>query len=90
MFQRLYDILYEFKEYVILSVLIVVSLVLMAMNDNSQIKQIRSIATVVFGGVQEQLSFIPTYFGLKAENELLHQINIELADEAMSTEVRDN
>jgi rod shape-determining protein MreC len=54
----------------------------MAMNDNPQIKQIRAISTVIFGGVQEQLSFIPTYFGLKAENELLHHINIELADEA--------
>ena len=82
MFQRLYDILYEFREYAILAVLIVVSFVLMAMNDNPQIKQIRAISTVIFGGMQEQLSFIPTYFGLKAENELLHHINIELADEA--------
>ena len=81
MFQRLYDILYEFREYALLSVFIIVSFVLMAMNDNPQIKQIRAITTVVFGGVQEQLSFIPTYFGLKAENELLHHINIEFADE---------
>jgi rod shape-determining protein MreC len=82
MLQRLYDILYEFREYAILSVLIIASLVLMAMNDNPQIKQIRSISTVLFGSVQEQLSFIPAYFGLKAENELLHHINVELADEA--------
>jgi rod shape-determining protein MreC len=82
MFQRLYDILYEFREYALLAVLIVVSLVLITMNDNPQIKQIRSISTVVFGSVQEQLSFIPAYFGLKSENELLHHINVELADEA--------
>jgi rod shape-determining protein MreC len=82
MFQRLYDILYEYREYAILSVFIVASLLLLAMNDNSQVKQIRAISTVIFGGVQEQLSFIPTYFGLKTENELLHHINIELADEA--------
>jgi len=82
MLQRLYDILYEFREYAILSILIVVSLVLIAMNDNPQVKQIRAISTVVFGVAQEQISFIPTYFGLKAENELLHHTNIELADEA--------
>ena len=82
MLQRLYDILYEFREYAILAVLIVTSFVLMAMNDNSQVKQLRAISTVIFGGVQDQFSFIPTYFGLKAENELLHHINIELADEA--------
>ena len=82
MLQRLYDILFEFREYAILSVFIVTSFVLMALNDNPQIKQIRAISTVIFGGVQEQLSFIPAYFGLKEENELLHHINIELADEA--------
>jgi rod shape-determining protein MreC len=82
MLQRLYDILYEFREYAILSVLIAASLILIAMNDNPQIKQIRAISTVVFGGVQEELSFIPAYLGLRAENELLHHINVELADEA--------
>jgi rod shape-determining protein MreC len=82
MLQRLYDILYGFREYAILSLLIVASFVLMATNDNPQVKQIRAISTVIFGGIQEQLSFIPTYFGLKEENELLHHINIELADEA--------
>jgi rod shape-determining protein MreC len=56
-------------------------MILMSLNDNPQIKRIRSISTVAFGIIQEQLSFIPTYFGLKAENELLHRINIELADE---------
>jgi len=82
MLQRLYDILYEFREYALLAVFIITSFVLMSMNDNPQIKQIRAIATVIFGGVQEQVSFIPTYFGLREENELLHHINMELADEA--------
>jgi len=82
MLQRLYDILYEFREYALLAVFIITSFVLMSMNDNPQIKQIRAIATVIFGGVQEQVSFIPTYFGLKEENKLLHHINMELADEA--------
>jgi rod shape-determining protein MreC len=82
MFQRLYDILYEFREYAILALLIVVSFILIAMNDNPQVKQIRAISTVLFGSMQETLSFIPSYFGLKAENDLLHHFNIELADEA--------
>ena len=82
MLQRLYDILYEFREYALLSVLIVVSLILIAINDNPQIKQIRAISTVVFGGIQEELGFIPMYIDLKDENELLHHINVELADEA--------
>jgi rod shape-determining protein MreC len=82
MLQRFYDILYEFREYAILIGLVVLSIFLMSLNDNPQIKQIRAISTVVFGVMQEKLSFIPTYFGLKSENELLRHINIELADEA--------
>ena len=82
MLQRFYNILYEFREYVILTGLVVLSLLLMSLNDNPQIKQIRTISTVVFGVMQEKLSFIPTYFGLRSENELLRHINIELADEA--------
>jgi rod shape-determining protein MreC len=81
MLQRLYDNLYEFREYIILTGLVVLSIFFMALNDNPQVKQIRAISTVVFGVMQEKLSFIPTYFGLKSENELLRRINIELADE---------
>jgi rod shape-determining protein MreC len=81
MLQRIYDILYEFREYAILTILIVISIILMALNDNPQVKQIRAISTVVFGVMQEKISFIPTYFGLKAENELLRKENIGLADE---------
>ena len=74
MLQRLYDLLYEYREYAILCGLIVLSLILMSLNDNSQVKRIRAISTVIFGTVQSQLSFIPTYFGLKSENELLRRI----------------
>ena len=80
--ERVYNILFALKEYVILSFLIIVSLVLLTLNDNAQIKSIRSIATVILGVGQDQLSFISSYFGLKRENELLRRVNIELADQA--------
>ncbi len=82
MFKRLYNLALIFKEYAVLSLLLVVSLVLMALGDNSQIRHIRSVATVAFGVVQEQLSFIPRYFGLRSENDMLRRVNIDLADEA--------
>jgi rod shape-determining protein MreC len=82
MLQRLYDLLYEFKEYALLAGLIVVCLLLMGLNDNTQVKHVRSIATVTFGVIENQFGFIPSYFGLRAENELLRRVNMELADEA--------
>jgi rod shape-determining protein MreC len=81
MIERLYDILYKYREYAILTGLVTLSFALMALNDAPQIKRIRSISTVVFGVVQEQLSFIPTYFHLQSENEYLRRNNVELMDE---------
>lgn len=82
MFKRLYNIALVFKEYAVLSVLLVVSLILMALGDNAQIRHIRSVATVAFGVIQEQISFIPRYFALRSENDMLRQMNIDLSDEA--------
>lgn len=81
MLQRIYNILYEFRAYALLSLLIIISLILMTLNDNPQMKQLRAVSTVIFGLMQEPLSFIPTYLGLKSENELVRRMNIELTDE---------
>ena len=82
MLQRLYDILYQFKEYAVLAGLIAASLILLALNDNPQVKHIRTLATVAYGLAQEQLIFIPNYFSLESENQLLRRTNVELADQA--------
>jgi len=81
MIQRLYDILFQFKEYAVLTLFIAVSLVLLAVNDNPQVKRLRSMATVSFGLIQQQVIFIPNYFSLERENTMLRRTNIELADE---------
>lgn len=82
MFERLYNLLLLFKEYLILSALVVVSFIFLSLNDNPQLKRLRSISAVFLGLAQDQLSFIPTYLRLKSENELLRRVNVELADEA--------
>ncbi len=81
MLQRLYQLLLFFKEYVILSGLIVLSLILLALNENAQLKRIRSMASVSFGVLQQQVAFIPEYFNLRHENEVLRRMNVELAAE---------
>ncbi len=82
MFKRLYNLVLLFKEYAVFSLLLVVSLVLMTLNDNTQIRHIRGVATVVFGVAQEQLAFLPRYFSLRKENDILRRMNVDLADEA--------
>lgn len=82
MIRRIYNLILLFKEYAVLSILLVASLVLMALNDNTQIRHIRGVATVVFGVVQDQVAFIPRYFSLRRENDILRRMNVDLADEA--------
>lgn len=82
MLQRLIDLLFMFREYVVLAGCIAVSLILLTLNDNPQIKRIRTIATVVTGTVGHELGFITSYVGLKGENAVLRRVNVELADEA--------
>jgi rod shape-determining protein MreC len=82
MIRRIYNFLLLFREYAVFSLLLVVSLILMALNDNTQIRHIRGVATVMFGLVQEELAFIPRYFSLRSENDILRRMNVDLADEA--------
>jgi len=82
MIRRIYDVLFLFKEYVLLATLVLLSIGMIALNDNVQVRRIRTVATVAFGVVEDRLSFIPTYFGLRSENALLRRINVSLADEA--------
>ena len=82
MLQRLYDIIIAFREYVVLTLCIALSLVFLALNDTPQVKRIRTIATVLFGSVQQSVRFITDYTNLREENALLRRINVELSDEA--------
>jgi rod shape-determining protein MreC len=81
MFKRAYDILYDFRSYAVAAACIAVSLLLLATNDSRQIKSIRSLAVGLVGTLQDAASFLPEYFGLKRENDLLRAMNLRLSDE---------
>ena len=79
--KRLFDILSLFKEYFILALFILISLSLLAQNDNVQIRTIRALALAAVGSLQDAFGFIPNYFDLKQENRVLREQNVNLADE---------
>lgn len=81
MFQRFYQYLFLFKEYVIFVLLITISIILMLLNDNTQLRFIRSLTVGTIGTIQQTFSFIPNLTSLQRENELLRKINVNLADE---------
>ncbi len=81
MIRRLYEFVFLFKEYLVVGVLLCVSAGLLALNDDSQIRTIRSVTVVSFGTLQEALGIIPNYFDLRRENHVLRELNVTLADE---------
>lgn len=53
----------------------------MTENDNQQIHQIRALSIGILGRIQESVSFLPNFFQLEKENEILRRTNVNLADE---------
>ncbi len=79
--RRLFYIVRLFKEYFILALIVIVSISLMAQNDNRQIHRIRTLTIGLLGKMQESVSFLPNFFHLQEENEALRRANVNLADE---------
>jgi rod shape-determining protein MreC len=81
MVKRIYDIILLFKEYFLLALYLVLSFAMLAYNDTSQVRAIRSHMLAVAGGLQDLFGVIPNYFSLREENRLLREQNLTLADE---------
>lgn len=79
--QRLFAIVRLFKEYVVLALLVILSFILLSLNDNTQIRTIRSYTIGIVGVLQNAISIVPNVFALQRENEILRQQNVMLADE---------
>lgn len=72
------------KEYLILTLLVVISLILIFNNDNTQIRFLRAFAIGFVGTLQSGVSAVPNVFELQSENKYLREKNIELANEVAS------
>ncbi len=81
MLKRVYDIVSHLKEYVVFAFLLVVSVLLLTLNDSRQIRTIRSLTVISLGFLQDTFGFIPDYLNLRSENRILREMNITLADE---------
>ncbi len=79
--QRILTLLIEFKEYFILTLLVLLSMILLTLNDNPQLKAIRSYTVATIGIIQNTLALVPNIFELQRENEVLRKLNVTLLDE---------
>ena len=69
---------WNFKEYIILILLLVISFISLSLNQNPAIKKVRAIAFGSFAASTAILSDIVNIAKVKSENERLREINAEL------------
>jgi rod shape-determining protein MreC len=81
MLKRIYDVLFAFKEYVLLALLLSASIALIASNDRPQIRALRSVTVGVLGSAQSLVGILPNYFNLRSENRILREQNLTLSEE---------
>lgn len=81
MIHRLFNIIQLFKEYFVFALLIFLSLLLLSLNDNHQIRSIRSYTVGMIGFMQGTLSIIPNVWQLQQENRVLREVDVNLSDE---------
>jgi rod shape-determining protein MreC len=79
--RTLLNILITFKEYALLTLFLVISIVLLAGNDNRQLKAVRAYTVGILGYAQGAVSGIPNVFTLQRENTILRELNVNLSDE---------
>ena len=71
----------DLKEYLVFSVLVMISLILIFQNDNVQVRFIRAFAVSANGVMQSGFSIIPNVFQLEKENRILRESNNTLSNE---------
>jgi len=79
--RRLLDTALTYKEYLLLTVCVLLSIFLLAAQDSPQIRRIRSITVVSIGFLQDAFGFVPNYFDLREENRVLREQNVTLSEE---------
>ena len=79
--RRIVYTLSGYKDYLALILCVVTSILLIASNNNPQVRSIRSVAILTLGFLQDAFDFVPDYFALKEENRILREQNLTLSDE---------
>jgi rod shape-determining protein MreC len=78
MFKLLSNVWNQFKEYVVLVILVILSLSLLTQNNNPQVQKVRAVAFGSFATITSVFYDLFNITQLKNENSALRQVNAEL------------
>ncbi len=78
MFRFISKLWENFKEYIVLVILLIVSLFILSQNQNSKVRQVRAVAFGSFAAITSVVSDVINISSYKKENERLREVNAEL------------
>ena len=78
MFRRIYNFIFDFVEYVLLLILLIIATVLILSNDNPDVRSLQAEVTSIFKFVHYPYRWVNTLSNLVEENNILKQENIQL------------
>ncbi len=79
--QKVYDFFVKFRDYIIFTLLVVMSLSIISLGDFTSIGGLRASVVSVVGFLNDKLLIFPNITALKKENQILRELNIELSNE---------
>lgn len=85
---RFFYVLYHYRQYTAFCLAMVISILLLTASPPRQVSITRMVWLVVLTPIQEAFSFIPSYFNLKSENQLLRQKLVQMQLQAADLEER--
>jgi len=80
-FQKIYEFFIKFRDYIVYTSLVVISLSLISLGDFTTIGGLRASIVALVGFINEKVFIFPNILALKKENQILRELNIELSNE---------
>ena len=85
---RFFYVLYHYRQYTAFCLAMVISILLLTASPPRQVSITRMVWLVALTPIQEAFAFIPSYFNLKSENQLLRQKLVQMQLQAADLEER--
>lgn len=81
LFQRIYEFFIRFRDYIVFTSLVVISLSMISLGDFTTIGGMRASIVALVGFINEKVFILPNISALQKENQILRELNIELSNE---------
>ncbi len=80
-FQKIYEFFIKFRDFIVFTSLVVISLSMISLGDFTSIGGMRASIVALVGFINERVFILPNISALQKENQILRELNVELSNE---------